>query len=619
VAAATPQPYPFFPQAGVPWQDLYTYNFVDLDPTAAIKDWDCTQYTYDGHTGHDSAIRSFREQAIGVPVFAALDGTVTDVHDGEFDMVVSPTGSEPSNYVRIDHGGTQQTWYFHLKNGSVAVSVGQTVVAGTQIGLTASSGVSSGPHLHFESRFAGTYYEPSAGPCRPGASNWVRQVPIRRDLYLKDFTFSPNTFSGLPGPPQDTAVRTGSYPQGNQTVYFRFEMGNQPANAPWRIRMLRPDGTTAVDFSGTFSNPAFQQTGYGLFQFSVNFNVTGSWRLLVDVAGQNLVDAPATVVTSAAAIVNRPPNPVTVSFDPAAPAPTDVVMCRVNTSLATEDPDYAIMSYRYQWFVNGAPVRDVTIAALSDAIPRNLSAAGALVGCTVTPSDGTLSGPSASNAITVRARSAPAVADFDGNRRTDFAVFRPSVGGWYVLGQAGGQWGSSGDIPVPGDYDGDGKTDFAVFRPSVGGWYVLGQAGGQWGSSGDVPVPGDYDGDGKTDFAVFRPSSGAWYVRGQAGAVFGASGDVPVPGDYDGDAKADFAVFRPSVGGWYVRGQAGAAWGTSGDVPVPGDYDGDAKTDFAVFRPSSGAWYVRGQAGAVFGASGDVPLPLPSAIYRTFF
>ena len=37
----------------------------------------------DGHHGHDANIRSFKEQAIGVPVFAALDGVVAAAHDGE--------------------------------------------------------------------------------------------------------------------------------------------------------------------------------------------------------------------------------------------------------------------------------------------------------------------------------------------------------------------------------------------------------------------------------------------------------------------------------------------------------------------------------------------------------
>jgi hypothetical protein len=232
-------------------------------------------------------------------------------------------------------------------------------------------------------------------------------------------------------------------------------------------------------------------------------------------------------------------------------------------------------------------------------------------------------------------------------------------------------------VRVTGDYDGDGKTDYAVWRPTTGVWYVILSSNPgsplhvDLGSSGDVPVPGDYDGDGKTGCAIWRPSEGAWIIlfssgirlnskcigtssgpfqslvtttvterpispSGSPGTGVGTSspvsrpgtviakqwgrlGDTPVPGDYDGDGRADYAVWRESSGTWFVipsgspAAPIAAQWGLPGDIPVAADYDGDGKTDFAVWRAKSGTWYLIPSSNPTapdwvqWGAPGDIP------------
>ncbi|EEF62200.1 M23 family metallopeptidase [Pedosphaera parvula] len=384
-----PALYPFVPIAGTVWDDRFINNFVDLNTSSGIQDWDCTDFTYDGHQGHDIDLRSFGEQDVGVPVFAALDGTVVDWHDGEFDKNTS-MGGQPANYVVIFHGGTHYTWYYHLRNGSIAVTNGQVLKAGTQVGLAASSGNSTGPHLHFESRFNNTFYEPSAGTCRPGTTGWVHQIPIRRDMWIEDFAMhNTNNFPDTAFFPYNpvrtgTFVRTGSF----QPIGAWYIIHNQPANSTWRLRYLRPNGTLFFD-SGT--NPHNNATAYRYASWWVYYNLTpdiaGTWTFELSINGQVMVQAPFFVLNAGGVPVNHVPNPIGAAFDPVAPTTNDVVFCRLTIPLIA-DPDFDLMRNRFQWSINGAPFRDVTNAAHADAIPRGAAKPGDLLRCTVTPYDG---------------------------------------------------------------------------------------------------------------------------------------------------------------------------------------------------------------------------------------
>lgn len=91
----------------------------------------------------------------GAPIQVIADGVVRHVEDGEGSLGVN---------IIVDHtinGQLVSSVYAHMQHGSTKVVEGQVIKVGTILGLTGSTGMSTGPHLHFEIRLDGvTWVDP---------------------------------------------------------------------------------------------------------------------------------------------------------------------------------------------------------------------------------------------------------------------------------------------------------------------------------------------------------------------------------------------------------------------------------------------------------------------------
>ena len=97
------------------------------------------------HNGIDMAC------AQGTPIYATRAGTVTRT---------SYQAGGAGNYVSINHLDGFSSIYMHMTH--YVVSQGQSVSQGQLIGYVGSTGISTGPHLHFGISYAGTYVNPLA-------------------------------------------------------------------------------------------------------------------------------------------------------------------------------------------------------------------------------------------------------------------------------------------------------------------------------------------------------------------------------------------------------------------------------------------------------------------------
>jgi murein DD-endopeptidase MepM/ murein hydrolase activator NlpD len=113
--------------------------------------------TISSHYGYRShPLYRRREFHTGVDISARMGTDIRASHSGT--VIVASRQGAYGNTVIIDHGGGISTVYAHASK--ILVSVGQQVDRGHVIAHIGSTGVSTGPHLHFEVRRNGQHMNP---------------------------------------------------------------------------------------------------------------------------------------------------------------------------------------------------------------------------------------------------------------------------------------------------------------------------------------------------------------------------------------------------------------------------------------------------------------------------
>jgi hypothetical protein len=280
-------------QRGVNDNSYYGISFfVDLDNTAVLKDYTCGTRTYNGHLGTDFFTYPYPWHKIdnnNVEAIAGAPGVILNKLDGAFDRQCTNDPNRVWNAVYVRHADGTTALYGHLKSGSLTTkAIGQAVEKGEYLGIVASSGDSSGPHLHFEVRNSTNtaVLDPFNGTCNTNSSMWLAQRPYFEPKILKIMTHSvaPPTIVPCNANPVDNINEKTNFLTG-ETVYFGIYYRDMLAPQVSQFKLYKPNGVLANQWSYTAVNNA----NFSATRLSYNLPVgseTGTWRLEITLGGQ---------------------------------------------------------------------------------------------------------------------------------------------------------------------------------------------------------------------------------------------------------------------------------------------------------------------------------------------
>lgn len=294
--------WPIQKASNVSFNDVWAISgYVDHNPTFNnnLLDYNCGSTTYDttnyNHQGIDIYNWPFTWKLMdeeGVEIIAAAPGQIVAKGDGEFDRSCDFNTTTPWNAVYVQHSDGSVALYGHMKNGSTtSKNIGDMVVEGEYLGIVGSSGVSTGPHLHFEvyegvvNNTLTGLIDPYSGSCNSlnNDSWWANQKPYVNPNINAVMTHSqtPDIFPVCPT--TETTYESNDFDI-SEDIHFTAFLRDQTINTPLNLKVIRPNGSYLYNWS--INTTATSSSWWYYWFFPVD--TVGTWTWEVTYEGQTV-------------------------------------------------------------------------------------------------------------------------------------------------------------------------------------------------------------------------------------------------------------------------------------------------------------------------------------------
>lgn len=291
--------WPLRKASGLNYNEIYGISgYVDHNTgyPNQLTDYNCGTRSYDtnggyNHQGIDMFTWPFGWKMMDndeVEIVAAAAGQIVFKGDGEFDRSCDFNTTTPWNAVYIQHSDGSIALYGHMKNGSTtSKNVGDMVAEGEYLGIVGSSGISTGPHLHFEVYIDNTFsqlVDPYSGSCNSFNidSWWQSQRPYNNPGINAVLTHTADPI--FPSCPTTETTNESNQFNLNDLVYFTIFLKDQEAGTSVNLRIIRPDNTDLFNWNFDLTDNYYASW----WRWNATPNVEGQWKWEATYAGETV-------------------------------------------------------------------------------------------------------------------------------------------------------------------------------------------------------------------------------------------------------------------------------------------------------------------------------------------